>query len=280
MTVWSGLLLRVKNEAELGAVLGHEFGHFELRHSLNGFKQKRSTTDIIAWASILVPAPGAALSLGLVGNFYAFNRGQEKEADFQGLNYLASSSFPSAAAANVWERLMGEQDATALGRKRKITRSYSAGFAASHPTDLARATYLRAEAVKIGDEGDTRFAEYRTGIAKWLPDFLDDQIKRNDFGGSEYLFTQLASDGWNPDLLYARAELYRQRGNPRDLVTASQLYEEAIAKGLKRPEAKRGLGLALMRSQQVDSGKAALKQYLDEVPGASDALMISALIAN
>ncbi len=139
---------------------------------------------------------------------------------------------------------------------------------------------MRSEAAKIADDSDARATEYHAALATWLPDLLDDQIKRNDFGGSEYLFKELASDGWSPDLLYARAELYRQRGNPRDLVTASQLYEEAIAKGYTRPEAKRGLGLALMRSQQVESGKAALRQYLEAVPGASDAPMISALVAN
>ena len=41
MRVFSGLLLRMRNEAELAAVLGHEFGHFESRHGLNRFKAAR-----------------------------------------------------------------------------------------------------------------------------------------------------------------------------------------------------------------------------------------------
>src|SRR5437868_4723730 len=53
MTIWSGLLLRVHNEAELGAILGHEFGHFELRHQLAAFKHSRSSTDVLAWLSVL-----------------------------------------------------------------------------------------------------------------------------------------------------------------------------------------------------------------------------------
>lgn len=279
MTVWSGLLLRTQNEAELGAVLGHEFGHFERRHSVSGFKNKRSTSDVLAWLGVL-STNSASLSLTLAGSMYAFDRRQESEADLVGLQYLAASPYPSRAAGQVWTRLMDEQDATAAGRKRKISHNYSAGFFATHPSELARATYLTTEAAKYADDGDVGAESYRAGLGKWLPQFLDDQIKLNDFGGSEYLLKELAADGWTGDLLFARAELYSQRGNPRDYVTASELYSEAIAKGCNRPEAHRGLGLALLRTQRGDDGKQALRRYLDLTPNASDASMIKSLVGN
>ena len=34
MEVWSGLLLRVDDEAQLAFVLGHEIGHYRERHSV------------------------------------------------------------------------------------------------------------------------------------------------------------------------------------------------------------------------------------------------------
>ena len=280
MMVWSGLLLRMKNEAELGSVLGHEFAHFELRHSLKGFKQARTSSDILAWLSVL-GSNNAMLSATVVGNFYAFNRAQEKEADLLGLNYLAASVYPSSVAPNIWQRLMAEQNATAAGRKRKVNHRYMSGFAASHPTELARATYLKEVTDKVGDTGDDDGgAAYRTAMSKWLPIFLEDQIKLNDFGGTEYLLGQLASDGWTAELLYARAELYRQRGNPRDITTAIQFYQEALDKGYTRPEAWRGLGFSLLRSQQAQQGKEALRRYLEMKPDAPDATMISALAPN
>ena len=64
---------------------------------------------------------------------------------------------------------------------------------------------------------------------KWLPVFLDDQIKLNDFGGSEYLINTLAEDGWTVPLWQARGELFRTRGAPRDLVNAADFYANAIA---------------------------------------------------
>lgn len=283
MVVWSGLLLRVRNEAELGAVLGHEFGHFELRHSLRGFQQSRAATDVGMWLQILAASNGNAqnnIQHNVLGSIAAFSREQEKEADLQGFRYLEASPYPAAAAADIWEGVMAEQDAQADGRKQKVKHSYKTGFFASHPSDLQRATYLREAAAKAGDAGDPGTAAYRAGIAKWLPDLLDDQIKLNDFGGSEFLIAKLAGGDWTPELLHARAELYRQRGNPRDLVSAAQFYQQALEKGSVRPETQRGLGLALLRSQQIDAGKAALRRYLAMKPDAADASMITMLIAD
>lgn len=280
MTVYTGLLLRVRSEAELASVLGHEFGHFELRHSLQGFKHRRAAGDLITWAQILAPNSSGAFQSSVAGAVFAFDRAQEKEADLKGLSYLAASPYPSSVAPNFWERAMAEQDATGQGRKRKVTRSRSADFFATHPSDLTRATYLRAEAAKIGDKGDIAETAYQSELAKWLPVLLDDQIKLNDFGGSEYVLRMLAGDSWTANLLYARAELYRQRGNPRDLISAAQFYQDAIDKGCTMPEARRGLGLALLRSQQVEQGRAALRRYLSEKPNANDASMIAMLIAD
>ncbi|WP_132833306.1 M48 family metallopeptidase [Sphingomonas sp. PP-CC-3G-468] len=279
MVVWSGLLLRVRNEAELGSVLGHEFGHFELRHSLLRFKNRRSGTDLMAWASVLLRNSGD-IRYAAQGQMFSFTRDQEREADMTGFQYLARSQYPSSAAADVWDHMMGEADATAIGRKRKVQQKYVAGFFATHPTDLARATYLRAASIEAHDVKPAVVDTHQAAMATWLPIFLSDQIKLNDFGGSEYLLANLAEGtGWTTPLLCARGDLYRERGNPRDLVSAAQFYQEAIGKGDAPPEAYRGLGLALLRSQQVAEGQAALATYLRLKPAATDAALIATLIS-
>lgn len=279
MVVWTGLLLRVRSEAELGAILGHEFGHFELRHSLKDFKSHRTGTDVMAWASILI-RNSANIQYSVVGQMYAFSRDQEREADMTGFQYLARSQYPSSAAADVWEHVMGEADATAIGRRGRAQHKYVAGVFATHPTDLARATYLRAASIEAHDVKPAVVDTHQAAMAKWLPVFLNDQIKLNDFGGSEYLLANLADGtGWTTPLLCARGDLYRERGNPRDLVSAAQFYQEAIGKGDAPPEAYRGLGLALLRGQQVAEGQAALATYLRLKPAATDAALIATLIS-
>ena len=116
MRVFSGLLLRMRSEAELAAVLGHEFGHFERRHGLNGFRAMRKGSDVLAWGALLVsmaPTYSArstyqSLELSVYGSLFRYGRDQEREADVLGLGYLNGSRLPPQAAAAVWQNLMGE----------------------------------------------------------------------------------------------------------------------------------------------------------------------------
>lgn len=286
MQVYSGLLLRVRSEAELGAVLGHEFGHFEARHSLEELKARRSGGDVLAWAFVLgslAPSHDVVrayrdLELTIIGNLYRFNRNQEREADGLGIAYLNSSALRPQAAAQVWERLMAEFAADARSKGLKKPRFDRIPFYATHPPQAERATTLALLARPDAASRDDGAARYREALARWMPQLLDDQIKLNDFGASEYIIQSLAEGGWTAPLWHARGELYRMRGAPRDLVNAGQFYGEAIALDPTHAEAHRGLGLSLLKTGQAVPGQQALRRYLELKPGASDARMIGLMI--
>ena len=278
MTVWTGLLLRARSEAELGAVLGHEFAHFELRHSLRGFQSQRSTSDVLAWVQVLggiAQRDTSDLRLSLVGSMYRFNRDQEKEADLLGLKYLANSGYPGRAASEVWQHLMEEADATASGRKVTKRHLYTAGFFATHPTELDRADYLLRESLKYPNAGQDPGRGYYDAVGPLFPHWLAAQAKLNDFGGTEYILGGIAgTTGWTGQLLHARAEMFATRGNPRDLITATTLYLNAIDAGHDRPETLRGLGLSLVKSGNRAEGGKYLSAYLKAMPDAPDAGLI------
>ena len=282
MQVHTGLLLRARSEAELGAVLGHEFAHFELRHSLEGFKAARGASDALAWVQVLGGISGQSTrdtAFTLVASFFQFKRAQETSADVLGLAYLAKSPYPARAASEVWQHLMAEQDATASGRKLKTGNRYTTGYLDSHPTDLDRAVYLLQMAATLGDDGDPGVEGHRAAITPHIHRLLNAQVRMNDFGGSEYMLRELAArGGWTGDLLFARGELYRQRANPRDLVTAAQFFGDAIKAGYAEPEVHRNLGLSLLRSGEVTPGRAALSKYLSLKPEAGDAKAIASLL--
>lgn len=134
MRIYSGLLLRVKNEAELGSILGHEFGHFEKRHGLQRFKKSRSGSDLVAWASILSSSyiQFNTAQLIVYGSYFNFSRENEREADMLGLAYLKNGPLRPQAASLVWQNIMGEQQASAAGKGLKKPKLQSAAYFASH----------------------------------------------------------------------------------------------------------------------------------------------------
>ncbi|MEN2785167.1 M48 family metalloprotease [Sphingomonas qilianensis] len=285
MVVYSGLLLRVRDEAELAAVLGHEFAHFELRHTLRGFQHTRSATDIGAWAGLLAAGArtyGTAQSyqmiqLSAIGSIFSFNRDQERQADLLSMAYLKASPYDPRCFADIWLRLMDEADATARGRRQRSKRYDRTAFFATHPPTLERATYLRDLATVMNKPGEDDAPRYDAKLAAWRRQFLADQLKLNDFEGTDYLLGELARSGWTADLLFARGELYRARGNPRDLVAAASFYRDAIGQDPANAEAYRGLGLAQLRSRDPAGGDA-LRKYLAMRPDAPDGAMISTLV--
>ena len=292
MLVNSGLLLRLRNEAELAAILGHEFGHFEQRHTVEGFKDRRSGSDLLAWAAVLgamASAYGGSysqsdyrdLQLIVYGGQARYKRQQESDSDLLGFAYLARAGYRPAAAADVWRAVMNEHDRSAEGRNRRSRRYDNVAFFASHPTNLDRADYLAAMANRVPG-GEYQGAQaYRDAVDPWIPMFLQDQLALNDFGGSDYVISRLSGgETPSPFLQFARAELLRQRGHPRDLEDALPLYRDALTRDPDLVEAWRGMGLTLMRKGSSDEGRSALVNFLDRSPDAPDAPMLHAMVGS
>lgn len=286
MRIYSGLLLRTRNEAELAAILGHEFGHFEWRHGVNSFKSARGATDLLAWARVLASMSASYdvrrsyqnMELSIYGNFFRYKRDQEREADLTGLGYLNASSLRPQAASAVWHNLMGEAEASARVRGLKKPNFNALAFTASHPPDGERAAYLSELALPEGAGREDGADRYKAALKFWIPQFLEDQIKLNDFGGSDYLIERLAERGWTVELWFARAELFRTRGNQRDLTNAADFYTKAILLDANLAPAYRGLGLSLLKLGRDVDGQDALRAYLKLSPDASDAGMIKLMI--
>ena len=270
MLINSGLLLRIRNEAELAAIMGHEVAHFERRHSLALLKKARSATGFAAFVGA---AGGLPLQLALIGSVFSFSQDQERDADMDGLKAMRGAGYCTRSAGEVWSNLRAEMDATAAARNVR-SRKDKRGMFETHPATAERLAYLTASAAADPD-GMLGTAEYRAAISPLWPMLIDDQMKLNDFGGSEYLLAGLASGGWSGPLLYARGELHRYRGQDEDFVKAATLYREATNKPDAPDAAWRGLGLALARTGDAAGSRAAIDEYLKRNPQASDKAMLA-----
>lgn len=278
MTVWSGLLLRAQNEAQLAAVLAHEFSHFKRRHSLQLFREAKEKSNTAAWLAFT--GVGLLLSFGLLESIFEFSREMEQEADIDGLKLITDAGYDPAQVPLIWEQLLDERDATLVARGRdKEKRKTKAGMYSTHPASQARIDYLRAAIAKAEQAPGSPDAErYRDKMAYWWPQFLDDQLKMNDHGGSQYLIESMGkANGWSPWIAYARAEFHRRRGNAGDINAALGYYSEAIAQGGDLPELWRGRGFALRKLGRQDEARTDFREYLDRVPNAPDRGMVTML---
>lgn len=274
MQVYSGLLLRTQNEAQLAAVLGHEYAHYEYRHSIKLFRDIKSKSNSAVWLSFT--GIGLLASFSMIASVFSYSRDMEREADAGGLGKMATGGYDTRQAALVWEQLRAEMDATAAARNTKSKKDKTGGMFATHPPTAERVGYLTQQsAAAPGVAGATGADSYGRAMTGWWPVFVDDQLKLNDFGASDYLLTSMATQGWSPWLLYARGELYRRRAGEGDLDKAVGFYAEAIGAGGTLPELWRGRGLALMKLGKADAGKADLREYLGRAPQAGDRQMIA-----
>ena len=280
MEIWSGLLLRARNEAQLAAVLGHEFTHYRNLHSLRTFRTVRDRTNVMSFLGLgLFVAGGGLLAtagqLAMISSLFAYSRDMEREADAESVRLLAAAGYDPMAASRIWSQMLDEREATAEERGRR-PRGEDAIFG-THPLSRDRMADLAAAAEAVGATGENHRERYKTMLSGWWVRLIDDQIHLNDFGASEQLIHALAEDGWTAELYYADGELHRVRGGTGDFEAATRAYGLAVEEDPEFAEAWRGLGYALLRLERRGEGQAALRRYVELRPEAEDRAMAEML---
>lgn len=271
MQIWSGLLLRMDNEAQLAAVVGHEVGHFLQRHALERLRDAKSKS-----AASVVLAPfglvGLVGQLALIASVYSYSRDQEREADTISVRLMAEAGYDSSQASVVWGNLLAEVMAGP-----NADASKSSVLFATHPASEERRDTLRS----LGKaEGDRAEQAYRDRMAAWQMPFLEDELKRGQYAETVALLDRkLAAEPARGDFLYARAEAKRLRGQDKDLDQAYSDLAAAAAMANAPPQTHRSLGL-ILRSRADRAGAAAsFKRYLEAAPDAPDAGIIKTYIS-
>jgi predicted Zn-dependent protease len=288
--IFSGLLLRARNEAQLAGVIAHESGHFLRRHMIRMWRDMRMKTDLFAIGAMVAGVAGGATGvntgdltqlaqLGTILSLFRYNRVMEAEADAMSVRLLADNGYPAVEMANTWQQLIGERDASVKHRRKRRERGYD--LFATHPAPESRMADLRASAAEVTLPGrvyDSRRERYLRTLAPIRPMLLDDQVKLNDPGASQYLIETLARDGWNGLLRYYEAEVWRLRNRRGDDLRAAQGYAVAVAYPDAPPEAWRWHGLTLMKQGRTGEARTALSRYLTMQPNAADAPFIRQMI--
>lgn len=288
--IFSGLLLRARNEAQLAGVIAHESGHFLRRHMIRSWRDTKRKADLLTIGAMVAGVAGGAAGvntgdyaqlaqLGTILSLFRYSRMMEAEADALGARLLADNGYPAVEMANTWDQLIGEMNASARYRQKRRDRGYS--MFSTHPAPESRMKDLRLTATELtvpGKAYDAGRDRYLQAIGPIRQMLLDDQVKLNDPGASQFLIETLARDGWNGLLRHYEAEVWRLRNRPGDDARAARGYAAAVAYPDAPAEAWRWHGLTLMKQGRRAEAQAALSRYLQLQPNAADAPFIRQMI--
>lgn len=268
MQIWTGLLLRVDNEAQLAAVIGHEIGHYLQRHSLDRMRDIKDRAAL-AQVAALFGLVGAFGQLAIGAGAFAYGREHEREADRIGAVLMHDAGYDVAEAAKVWGNLVDEVTA----REGKEPEKASPLFA-SHPSSPERRETLGTYARSL--PGGTTGAEaYTRQTQRFLDAWLQEEVKRGQHAESLVLLSRLLAGQRTHALVqFYRGEVYRLRGESGDLDLALNDYRGASQAPDAPPPAFRGIGLIARQRGQRTEALEAFGRYLQLAPDAPDSAFI------
>jgi predicted Zn-dependent protease len=271
MQVWSGLMLRVDNEAQLAAVLGHEIGHYLQRHTVERLRDAKARSGFASFAA-LAGGVGLLAGLGAALGGFAFSREQESEADRIGASLMQRAGFDVAEAPRIWANLLEEAQARPGGARSPLFATHPA------PQDRQAALAQIADAHPGGMAGEQ---SWQQRIAHFVHEWLDDEIVRGQHEESlAFLARAVGRKQDRAEYLYARGEVYRRRGRETDQDMDSALadFRAALAAGNEPPQTHRSLGMIYRARHEASEARDSFERYLQRVPDAADSMMIRSYV--
>jgi len=288
--IFSGLLLRMRDEAQLAGVIAHESSHFLLKHQLRSWRDMKRKTNIFSALAMAAGVAGGATGtytgdlvrlaeLGTILTLFRYSRQLEAESDALGVKLIADAGYAPLSMSETWDQLITELEWSAKERRKRVDRGYS--LFATHPAPRERLADLRLSAQELTvagrsyDRGRERYLQALQPIRTTL---FDDQVKLNDPGASQYIVETLAKDGWNGTLLFYRGEVHRLRNGTAHQQAAIQSYAQAVTYPDAPADAWRWHGVMLMKQGRAVEGRTALQRYLAMAPNAPDAPFVRQMI--
>jgi predicted Zn-dependent protease len=280
LVVWTGSLLRIQNEAQLALVLGHEFGHYRERHTLQQWRKLKKSSAFLGTLGVVTTGAGlgvAGMAANLAGaaNMMKFSRDKEREADQIGFAALVAQGYDPNAGVELWEGMLREENARDYGKPIPVF--------SSHPETRERLDDLKAAAAAIADPGhELGLAQYRQATKPFLKHWLENELTRRMFSSSIQAIGDLRKNAAPDDtglFTFFLGEARRRRDKDDDRAAAAALYAQAVTEPGAPPEAWRENGLALRDAGHRAESAAALHRYLELAPAAEDRAFITDYLA-
>jgi len=280
MMVWTGTLLRVRNEAQLALVLGHEFGHYRERHTLQQWRKAKHASAFLGVFGVITNGVGLGIA-GMAANIAGlasmskFSRDKEREADKIGFAQLVAQGYDPQAGVQLWDGMLREEEARDYGKPIPVF--------STHPQTRERRDDLKAAADAVANPPHNLGTEaYHAATHPFFEHWLEEELQRRMFASSIRVITDLQADQAPEDaglLSFYLGEAHRRRGKEGDKAEAAKLYAQAITQTGAPPQAWREHGLALRDAGSKAEAVAALHRYIELAPQADDLAFVTGYLS-
>jgi hypothetical protein len=262
-------------------VLGHEFGHYRERHTLQQWRKLKRSSAFLGTFGVLASGAGAGVA-GMVANLAGlatmmkYTRDKEREADRIGFAQLVAQGYDPQAGVALWEGMLREEEARDYGKPIPVF--------STHPQTRERRDDLKAAADAVPNPPHELGVERdRAATHAYLRHWLEQELTRRMFASSIQVIRDLQVGAPPEDAgLYNfyLGEAYRRRGKEPDKAQAASFYARAVSQPGAPPEAWREHGLALRAAGNRAAAAAALRRYLQLAPQADDMAFVTGYLTD
>ncbi|MCC6472422.1 MAG: M48 family metalloprotease [Burkholderiales bacterium] len=279
-----GILLEMQSEAEFAALMGHEIGHVNARHSAQSAGQGLLAQIAVAGVAIAAgasersaayaPLIQIAGTVGASALLASYSRENEREADGLGMEYMTRAGYSPDGMVG----LMG-----VLVRQSRHKPGMLDTMFSSHPVSSERLASMQADAAgryagfRAGGLGRERYMDRTAGLRSLKPAIEEQQkgerlMARKSLGEAEAHFAaalQAAPDDYTGLCLMARCQV-AQRRYERARVYAAQARQ--IYPG--EPQAMQLSGVARMALKDYPAAYQEFDAYERALPGDANAAFL------
>jgi len=271
----TGILSRMRSEAQLAMLLGHEITHATHRHMDRHAEDTYARTGAHSYVALISVAGGqnihdivAGMSqLITVAAVYGYKRDLEREADRVGLTLVAQAGYDPAEAQEMFEQALGASDRK--GRRQNY-------LYATHPKMKDRVRSCQQLRKKMPPElveqaHDVGIDRYLAHTTELIYAEAQRHISQGKFDLAEETLAFMQEHRPTDAEPYAiQGDLFRAKGTEQFGDKAEDAYLTALTVNRRSAMAHKGLGLLYVHKKKPELAIMHLHNYIRLAPNAVD----------
>lgn len=263
-----GIMLKMRNEGELAALMGHELGHVNARHTAE--IMSKSHLANLALGSLAYVGGDLAAQLGAMGSgalLASYSRDNERQADALGMEYMVKAGYGPDGMVGLMDILNKMSEGKLSAAELLFSTHPMSSERYNEAVHTARTTYAAVKRQPLYSE---RYMDQTAGLRR-LQGAIENQqqgeteMGKENFAAAQSYFQKAlkqAPKDYTGLVLMAKCQLAQKKMDAaeRYLTTAQQVYPQ-------EPQAHLLDGFVKLNKKQFDTALSQFNTYEKRLPG-------------